>query len=138
MALNTQLTNLAVNTEANALAPLLNGGFIDIYDGAQPATGDTPISTQTLLVSLTFAATAFGSAVNGVLTANAIGSGTAVATSTAAWFRCYESDHATAVFDGSVGTSNANCIIPSTAIATGIVVSCLSFTHTVAKSTTGS
>ena len=30
MSLNTQLTNLAVNTEADALSALLNAGFLDI------------------------------------------------------------------------------------------------------------
>jgi hypothetical protein len=71
MAKNTQLTNLAVNTEADALAALCNGGFMDIYDGTQPATGDTAITTQNKLASCALNATAFGAAVAGVLTANA-------------------------------------------------------------------
>jgi hypothetical protein len=46
MPLNTQLTNAAVNAEANALAALLNGGFIDIYDGTQPASVLAAVHTQ--------------------------------------------------------------------------------------------
>jgi hypothetical protein len=134
---NTQLTNLAANTEANSLATLCNNGYLNIYDGTQPATADTAITTQNLLVTLRFSATAFPSASAGVLTANTITSGTAGATGTAAWFRVLESDNSTVVFDGSVGTATANLILPTTSISSGQTVSCSSFTHTVQKSTSG-
>jgi hypothetical protein len=137
MAKNTQKTNLAVNTEADALAGLLNSGLVRIYDGAQPATGDTAITTQNLLVTLTLNSTAFPAAVAGVLTANAITSGTAGASGDAAWARILTSG-ATAVFDGSVGTSDANIVLSSVTIASGANVSCSSLTITLAKSTAGS
>jgi hypothetical protein len=35
------------------LAPLLNSGFIEIYDGTQPANADTAVSTQNLIATLT-------------------------------------------------------------------------------------
>lgn len=139
MAKNTQLTNLAVNTEADALAALLNGGFLDIYDGTQPATGDTAIGAQVKLASLTFANPAFGASVAGVITANAIGSDTdADATGTATWARLFKSDHSTAVMDVSVGTATSNLILNSAAIQIHAQVSVTSFTHTVAKATAGS
>jgi len=139
MSLNTQLTNLAVNTEADALSALLNAGFLDIYDGTQPVTGDTAITTQIKLAHLTFGNPAFASSVVGVITANAITQDTSAdATGTAAWFRCYRSDGTTAVFDGSVGTATSNCILNSVAISTGAAVSCTGFTYTVAKATAGS
>jgi len=137
VALNTQKTNLAVNTEADALAGLLNSGLVRIYDGTQPATGDTAITTQNLLVELTLNATAFPAAVAGVLTANAITSGTAGASGTATWARICKSD-ATPVFDGSVDTASANIVLNSTAITSGANVSCSSLTITLAKSTAGS
>jgi hypothetical protein len=137
MAKNTQKTNLAVNTEADALAGLLNSGLIRIYDGTQPATGDTAITTQNLLVTLTLNATAFPAAVAGALTANAITSGTAGASGTATWARILTSA-ATAVFDGSVGTADANIVLNSVAISSGASVACTSFTITLAKSTAGS
>ena len=137
MAKNTQKTNLAVNTEADALAALLNSGLIRIYDGTQPATGDTAITTQNLLVTLTLNATAFPAAVAGVLTANAITSGTAGASGTATWARVLTSA-ATAVFDGSVATTDANIVLNSVAISSGASVACTSFTITLAKSTAGS
>lgn len=138
MANNTQKTNLAVNTEGDALAALLNGGFIDILDGAQPANGNTAITSQVLLVSLQFGNPAFGSTSAGIATANAISPGTAVASSTATWCRLYKSDHTTAVFDGSVGLSSANLILNAVAISSGATVSCSAFTFTVAKATSGS
>lgn len=137
MTLNTQLTNLAVDTEADAMSPLLDAGFLNIYDGAQPATGDTAITTQVKLAGLTFGVPAFGASVAGVITANAITSASADDTGTATWFRCYRSDGVTAVFDGSVGTSGANCVLNSVAISVGATVSCTAFTHTIAKSTSG-
>lgn len=139
MAKNTQKTNLAVNTEADALAGLLNGGLIRIYDGAQPATGDTAITTQVLLVTLTLNATAFAAAVAGVLTANAITSGVAGNTGTASWARICKSD-GTPVYDGSadIAINIPNVVLPSTSITAGITVTCSSFTITLAKSTAGS
>ena len=65
MALNTQLSNSAVNTEADALGPQLNTGYLRIYDGTQPATADTAIGAQVLLAELRFNATAFPAAVAG-------------------------------------------------------------------------
>jgi hypothetical protein len=137
MALNTQLANASVSVEADALAALMNSGYIDIYSGSQPATADTALGAQTLGVTLTFGATAFGSASNGVITANAITSGVAVASITAAWARIYRSNHTTVVMDVSVGTATANVILPTTTITSGQTVSCSSFTHTVAKATSG-
>ena len=137
MALNTQVSNAAAAAEANAFATLLNGGFIDIYDGAQPATADTAIVAQVKGVRLTFGATAFANSTNGALTANAITSGTASATITASWFRCLKSDGTTVVMDGTVGTATSNLILPTVSINSGVTVACSSFTHTVNRATSG-
>jgi len=135
MALNPQMSNAAASAAADAVCALLNNGFFDIYDGTQPATANTAISTQVKLASLTYGATAYGAASNGVATANAIGSDTdADATGTATWFRCYQSDHTTAVFDGSVGTSGANLNLSTVAIAIHSTVSITSFSYTQSKS----
>ncbi|HQR22112.1 MAG TPA: hypothetical protein PKV98_14670 [Burkholderiaceae bacterium] len=137
MAKNTQLTNEVVNAQADALSDLADNGWMDILDGTQPATGDTAITTQVVLVSLQLNATFSGAASNGVLTANAITSGVAVASGTASWFRIYKADHTTPLWDGSVGTTTANAILPTTTINSGQTVTCDSFTHTVAKSASG-
>jgi len=133
MALNPKFTNLAVNTKVDALAALLNSGFLDIYDGTQPVTADTALGAQVKLARLTFNATAFGAGVAGVATANAIVSDSdADATGTATWFRALKSD-GTAVLDGSVGTSGANLNLNTVAIVIHAAVSATSFTLTESK-----
>ena len=135
MALNTQVADATVNAQANALATLCNSGLIRIYDGVQPATADTAVSGNTLGVTLTFGATAFSSAVSGLLTANAITSGTAVADITPTWARIVKSDTTTVVMDVSAGAASANLTIG--AFTSGTVVSATSFTHDVRNSTSG-
>jgi hypothetical protein len=135
MALNTQLSDLVVNTQADALNALFNGGKILIYDGTQPATADTAVTTQTLGVTLTLNATAFGAASGGVLTANAITSGVAVASITPTWARITKADGTTVLMDVSVGVSGANLTLGG--FSSGATVGCTSFTHDVKNATTG-
>lgn len=138
MALNTQLSNAAVNAEADALAALLNNGYLRIYSGTQPATADTALSGNTLLAELRFGATAFPAASGGLLTANAItADSSADATGTASFFRALKSDGTTVILDGTVGTSSANMIIATTSISAAQTVSCSSFTHDVLNSSSG-
>jgi hypothetical protein len=130
MALVPALSNAAASAAADAVCALCNSGFFDIYDGTQPATANTAITTQVKLAHLTFGATAFAAAVNGVATANAIGAdASADATGTASWFRAYKSDATSVVFDGSVGTSGANLNLSSVAIVITGNISISSFTY---------
>lgn len=134
MALNPKLSNAGATAAADAVCALVNGGFFDLYDGAQPATADTAVTSQVKLARLTFAATAFAPAVNGVATVNAIGTDTSAdATGTAAWFRAYKADGVSPVFDGSVGTSGANLNLSTTAIVATGAVTVTSFTYTQQK-----
>ncbi len=133
MASNPKFTDLEANTAADAATALLNTGYIRLYTGTQPATADTALGVNTLLVELRFNATAFGAASAGTSTANAIVSGTAVATGTATFFRVFKSDGTTAVFDGSVGTASADMVLGSTAIQSGGVVSLTSGTYAQSK-----
>lgn len=133
MSTKINLSDLAANTEANALAPLLNSGFIEIFTGTQPVNANTALSGNTLLATLTFGSTAWGSSAAGVITANAITSGTAVATGTATFARLYKSDGTTVVGDCTVGTSGAGININTVSIVSGGLVSCTSLTWTVAE-----
>ena len=142
MALNPKLTNAGANAEIDALTALLNSGYFEVYDGSQPATADTAITTQVNLATLTFANPAFGAGVAGVATANAIGSDAAAnATGTASWFRCFKSGHtpgsgdeaAQRVLDGSVGTATTNLVLNSTAIQINAQVTVDSMTLTASK-----
>ena len=137
MGNNLKMSNAAVNAEANALAALANNGYLRIYSGTQAADADTAIGAQVLLAELRLNATAFGSAVAGVLTAGAITSGTgtagAGAETTATWFRIFESDGTTVLWDGSVGASGCDLNLSAVSIATGVTVAISSLTHTVTK-----
>lgn len=135
MALSPKLSNTAANAAADAVCALANSGKLRIYDGAQPATADTAITTQTLLAELTLNATAFGAASAGVATANAITSdASADATGTASWFRVLKSDGTTVLFDGSVGTSGCNLNLNTTSIVAAAAVAVSALTYTQQKS----
>ena len=119
---------MAINwydSAVNAISALLNSGTIKIYSGSQPS--EDASETNTLLATLTFGSTAFGSSSGGTATANSITSGTAVATGTAAHFDLCESG-GTVVGTGAVGTSGADLNLNTTAIVSGATVSCSSFT----------
>ena len=136
MSNNPFFADASVIAAVNPLAALLNSGTLLVYTGTQPTDANTALSGQTLLVTLTFGATAFGTAVASgsagskvvTATANAITAGTCVATGTAAWFRCLKSDAVTVVLDGSVSTAGADLNFSTTAFSTGAVVSVSSFT----------
>lgn len=128
MAANTHLSIASWNLALNAGIDVLNGGFLELYTGTQPATPDTALSGNTLLATLPLSATAFGAASIATKTANAITSATAAATGTATFFRAYKSDATTAVIDGSVGTSGADLNLNTTSIVTGATVSVSSWT----------
>lgn len=134
MALNPKFSNVCVNAEADALAALLNTGYLRIYDGTQATNADTAVGAQVLLAELRFSATAFPAAVAGLLTANAITSdASANATGTATWFRALKSDGSTVVYDGSVGTASADAIINTTAIQILALVACTALTIQISK-----
>jgi hypothetical protein len=141
MALNTQLANATVNGQGDNLSARLNSGFLRIYDGTQPATADTAVSTQVLLAELTFSATAAPATVNGLITFNAITSdSSANATGTPTWFRAVQSNGTTVVMDGTVGASGANLNLSGLTggqiiIAGTVAVS--SFTHDVLNASSG-
>jgi hypothetical protein len=136
MASTLSRSNTAANKEADQVVALLDNGYLRIYSGTQPATADTALSGNTLLAELRFANPASGGAASGgLVTFAAISSVTAAATGTATFFRALKSDGTSAIMDGSVGVSGSSddCIINSTAIASGASVSVTSFTYQATK-----
>lgn len=125
MALNPQFSTESINAEADALGALLDNGYLRIYSGVQPVTANDVITVDNvLLAELRFAADAFPAAEDGVITANAMtDEDAALADGEATWCRCLKADGTSPVMDGTVGTEDANVIINTTAITTGIVVS---------------
>lgn len=134
MAKALRLSNVAANIEANALSALANSGYIRIYDGSQPATADTAVTTQNMLAELRFNAAAFGAASAGVITAAAIVQDlSANYSGLATWFRVLESDGATVLWDGSVGTTGCDLNLNSVDITLGESVAIDSLVYTVVK-----
>lgn len=104
-------------------AAQVNSGYLRIYDGTKPATGDTAIGAQTLLAELTFGNPAFGAPSGGTATANAITSdASANASGTATWFRAFKSDGTTAVFDGTAGATGCDVNLATDVIGAGAIV----------------
>jgi hypothetical protein len=134
MANNFKQANAAVNSGADAVCALLNGGKLRIYDGTQPATADTAITDQVLLAELTFGNPAFGAATAGVAAAEAITKDSSADHSgNASWFRALKSDN-TPVYDGSVGVSGCDLNLNRIDIQSGGEVSVTSLTYTHPKS----
>ena len=124
-----RMADASVNAEANALNAEVNGGKLQIYDGSQPATADTAITTQNKLAEFTLPNPCFGAAAAGVVTANAVTNTTGLFASTATWYRVLKSDN-TKEWDGEVGVQMT---LNSAAITVGATVSITSWTHTVTK-----
>jgi len=130
MALDTRLSIAAVNAQASATGALCNSGYLRLYTAPRPALADDA-ATGDLLAELRFAATAFGSPISGVITANAITAEDAsLAEGTVAWFRAFSADGTTAVFDGNVGTSDSNLILPTPTVSVGLRIEIDSLTYT--------
>jgi len=120
----------------NAIVDRLDaGGTIEIYDGVQPATADTAVTNQNLLVTFQVPAPGFGPATDVAgqtyveATGAAIESADPVAGGTATWARVKDNGGAV-VFDGNVGNaaSTAYARMSSTAVTVGVGISVLSHT----------
>lgn len=136
MAADPRLTNAAASVMCDALVDSFDSGgpaLLRIYDGTIPTTADTAIGAQVLLAELTFNATAFGAASNGVATAAAITSdSSANATGTATWGSIV-SGGGTRIVDFTVGTSGEDLNLNTTSIVAAATVSVTSMTITMPK-----
>lgn len=102
MDLSTQTQTILVD----GVAPQFNSGFISIYTGSSP--GADVAATGTLLGTATFSATAFGAAVNGIATANAITQDSSTdAAGTVGYARCFKSDGTSVIGDATVGVTSS-------------------------------
>ena len=136
MPADPRLTNAAASAAADAVVDRIDSGgagTIKIYTGTIPTDADTALGAQTLLATLTFNATAFGAASNGVATANAITSDTSAdATGTAAWARI-ASGAGTTQMDVTVGTSGEDINFNTVSFVSGATVAITALTYTQPK-----
>lgn len=126
--MTTGYNALLRNAQLDAITAFAGAGAkLRIYDGSRPATGGT---ATTMLAEFTlgspFAPAASGGSLSPTLPSNV----NAGATATATWFRVVKADGTTHVLDGSVGTSSADLILNSTALASGVAVSITGWTVT--------
>lgn len=126
MSSNSQFSDAAVNAEANALGPLANSGVLKIYAGSQPANANTAIGAQTVLATHTLNATAFGSAVAGLITAGVIAAVAIAATGVANFFRVFKADGTTVLFDGTISNQTVTLSAPAALSAVSLAVTALS------------
>lgn len=118
------------NAQLDAITTAVGtSGFLKIYDGTQPTNPQTALGAQVLLVTLPLSATFAPASSSGVLTANAITTTNAVASSTAAWYSL-QSSGGSRIVEGSVGTATADIVLNTTTIVSGGPVAITSFTYT--------
>ena len=137
MAKDTQLSNLAVNTEADALAALASGGKVCVYTTPKPATADIAVTSQLKIAQLTLNTPAFGAAIAGLLTATIPGDGVVLDDGVAAWFRVFKADGSTVLWDGTCGVTGANMNLAQLTFVKDQLFTFSSFTHQVYKAIIG-
>ena len=131
MAKLVRWSNAVRTLRALAVDQEFDTGYLRIYSGTRPATADTALAGNTLLAELRFAADAVASESNGVLTFDTLTpEDAALAPGTASFARLFKSDGTTVICDLSVGTSDANVILPTLSITTGVEVAVSSMTVT--------
>lgn len=111
------LSAQASNSQLDALAELLDDGYLRLYSGQRPASPDVSINGQLMLAELRFNKPAFSPAENGMLRAKRIKADPSAANSgQVGWYRAFAKDGKTAIIDGSVGTKDADMIVNITEI----------------------
>jgi hypothetical protein len=137
MPKRTNLAIVAVDAQANALAALLDGGFVDFFDGRMPKTANEAPGASVRLASLRLASPAFDVAIDGSITTTSIApdldAGWPGAPRAATWARFFRKDHKTPVMDVTVGSKDAVIIFEATAIPQHAEVGIDAFTHTVPR-----
>jgi len=117
-----------------AAATRYGGGSLVFYTGTMPATPESPLAGNTVLLTYNFAPVAFTapafSASNEQMVANFITSAATPAVGgTVGFARAWASDGATALADYTVGSAGTDIIIASTNITLGVPVTLNPFTQ---------
>jgi hypothetical protein len=124
-----RLANATRSANSNASVDLLDSGTIEFRTGAQPTNVDDADS-GTLCATVTFGATAFGAASNGVATANSITSDTNAASSGTATHARIKTSAPAIHSDCAVGTSGSDINFDNNVIVAAGTVAVTSLTWT--------
>lgn len=132
---NIRIAVLARNAMLDALVARFGAtATLKVYTGVQPANADAALSGNTLLGTLTFAATAAPAASGGVITFAAIASDISGDAAGTATFARIQDGSGNAIFDGDVNTSGALINFNRTDFAVGSPINITSFTITLPAS----
>jgi hypothetical protein len=133
MTVDPKMSWSAVDTALDGLGGALDGGYLRIYaSGSSPPAHADDAATGTLLIEHALDSPFSDGAENGVLTANDIGNDTSSVAGTADYFRLDNSDDE-CLFQGTIGTSNADLIIPTVSIPSGALISGVSLVLNMAR-----
>jgi hypothetical protein len=127
--MNTRLSEELVNAQAKIVGGLLDNGFMDFYDGAQPDGPEAVLMDQVFFGSVRFAG--FTDPKGGIIYAFPITDGVAIETGKISWARCFQSDHKTVVMDMSVGQRDCNITVKSSEVERGTVIEVTAFEYEV-------
>ena len=120
-------------TLENAARSAACDAVVDLIDVAGPGTMVFETAADAEVATLTFSATAFGAAANGVATAASITSDTSAAGGVIEHCSFY-SGTPTKILEATVATSNEEITISSLTVGAGDTVSCSSLTVTMPAS----
>lgn len=120
------------NAKAAAAGAYLDGGTVEVYAGAIPATADTAIAAQTLLGTIALNTPAFLTPVDGVAALSLPPAVTVVANGVATFARWKKAGGQTA-FDSTAGASGTELILSDENCAIGNEVEFISFSYTQPK-----
>ena len=117
---------------ADNWAARLNNGYFRGYNGTAPATADTALSGNTLLIENRFAATAFpASSGHGATTSNALTVANAVASGSPTFYRGYAADGTTCVAQWNT----TDVVISPSSVTAGVSITINPIAHTEAAGT---
>jgi hypothetical protein len=136
MSAGLGLSRRAASAAADAVTALLDGGYLQLFDGIKPARADAPPGRSVLLCELHFARPAFRPASDGIAQSNPVPPAAATAYGEARWFRCL-SAALEPVLDGSIGAvgSGADMTLSSSTIPAGVLVDLERVTYTHPRTT---
>lgn len=119
------------NLQAQVIADELDDGTIRVYSGAVPANVDAALGGATVLAEMTFGNPSTGAPAAGQIVANPINSDPVTnASGVATFYRTFNAADEV-VEQGTVGTINADMIVPTTTVTAGIEFRVTSYKHNV-------
>jgi hypothetical protein len=124
----TSLSVYALAAQGNGLARLLDSGKLRLYSGIMPSDSDAYSGGSLTLAEFKFSNPSAPECTDGVIDFEFTGPAIAFAKGFATWFRAF-SYYDEQVFDGTVGTSDANLILDNCDIQPGKRITIGSFQH---------